>query len=423
MFQVARRTRWPGTNFVAHTGSITAHGHHHARGCAGSRLLRRQTRRCRQSRRSWRRRSIPVCGMSVDPRPPSTASPARARTISSAGPLPRAFRGRAGKIPGAEDGSRRPRRRPAPSTPVRCIRRCGRSALVPVRSAAWRWSPSRSRSTQAPDPELIDMTRRFWIALVLTLPVFVHRDGQPSRPDASGAAGVVELDFLRAVDAGGAVGGRAVLCARLALAGDAQSQHVHADRDGHRRGLALQRGRHAGAAIVSASVSRHAWHGRGVFRGRGRHHGSGVARAGAGIAGARAHLRRDPRAARARAENRAAHHRTGRRGRRDRCDRGRRPLAGASGREDSGRWRRHRRPLRGRRIHGDGRVDAGVEGRRRARDRRHRQPERRTGAARGKSRPRHHAGAHRRHGGHARSARARRSSASPIGSPAGSCRR
>ena len=64
-----------------------------------------------------------------------------------------------------------------------------------------------------------------------------HRDGRPSRPDASAAAELVELDFVRAGDAGGAVGRRAVLRARLALAGHAQSQHVHADRDGHRRGL------------------------------------------------------------------------------------------------------------------------------------------------------------------------------------------
>ena len=47
-----------------------------------------------------------------------------------------------------------------------------------------------------PDPELIDMTRRFWIALVLTLPVFVLEMGGHLRPHASGAAGLVELDFV-----------------------------------------------------------------------------------------------------------------------------------------------------------------------------------------------------------------------------------
>ena len=81
------------------------------------------------------------------------------------------------------------------------------------------------------------------------------------------------------------------------------------------------------------------------------------------------------------------------------------------------------RPLVGRRIDGDGRIDAGEQGRRRACDRRHRQSKRRAGRARGKGRPRHHAGAHRRHGGAGAALAARRSSASPTRSPAGSCRR
>ena len=66
----------------------------------------------------------------------------------------------------------------------------------------------------------------------------------------------------------------------------------------------------AGAAIVPACLPRHARRGRGVFRGGGRHHGAGPAGAGAGIARTRAHLRRDPRVAGARAENRAAHRRS-----------------------------------------------------------------------------------------------------------------
>ena len=37
--------------------------------------------------------------------------------------------------------------------------------------------PEQVSLDQAPDPELIDMTRRFWIALVLTLPVFVIEMG------------------------------------------------------------------------------------------------------------------------------------------------------------------------------------------------------------------------------------------------------
>ena len=64
------------------------------------------------------------------------------------------------------------------------------------------------------------------------------RNGRPSRRrpwlDRSDA---VELDSVRVRHAGGAVGRLAVLRARLAVAGDAQSQHVHADRDRHRGGL------------------------------------------------------------------------------------------------------------------------------------------------------------------------------------------
>ncbi len=63
------------------------------------------------------------------------------------------------------------------------------------------------------------------------------------------------------------------------------------------------------------------------------------------------------------------------------------------------------------------------QGCRRQGDRRHDQPQRRLRHARREGRPRHHAVADRADGGDARSARARRSSGSPIRSPNGSCRR
>ena len=82
------------------------------------------------------------------------------------------------------------------------------------------------------------MTRRFWIGGVLTAPVFVLEMGA----HLFGAHGWIDqtlsnwLQFaLR--DAGGAVGGLAVLRARLAVARHPQSQHVHADRARHRRRL------------------------------------------------------------------------------------------------------------------------------------------------------------------------------------------
>ena len=60
----------------------------------------------------------------------------------------------------------------------------------------------------------------------------------------------------RAGDAGGAVGRLAVLRARRPIAGHAQSQHVHADRHGHRRRLWLQHRRGAGARPFSPGISR-----------------------------------------------------------------------------------------------------------------------------------------------------------------------
>ena len=57
---------------------------------------------------------------------------------------------------------------------------------------------------------------------------------------------------------------------------------------------------------VSAGVPRPRRRGRGLFRGRRRDHRAGAARPGAGAARPRADLRRDPRAARSRAEDRAS---------------------------------------------------------------------------------------------------------------------
>ena len=68
------------------------------------------------------------------------------------------------------------------------------------------------------------------------------RDGRaPDQPAHAAGPGDVELAAVRARHARRAVGRLAVLRARLAVAQDAQPQHVHPDRPGHRRGLDLQR--------------------------------------------------------------------------------------------------------------------------------------------------------------------------------------
>ncbi len=101
------------------------------------------------------------------------------------------------------------------------------------------------------------MTRRFWAGLVLTLPVFTlemgaHVFGAHNWVEPS----AVELHTIRFRHAGRPLGRLAVLRARLAIAGHAQPEHVHADRDGHRRGVCLQPVRNFRAGIFSGRVSR-----------------------------------------------------------------------------------------------------------------------------------------------------------------------
>ena len=109
-----------------------------------------------------------------------------------------------------------------------------------------------------------------------------------------------------------------------------------------------------------------------LFRSGGGHHDPCPARAGAGAESARSDRRRHPRAARSRAQDRAARRWRWRgRGGRPRHGRGRRRLAGAAGREGPGGRGSHRGAKRGRRIHADRGVDAGQQERRRPGHRRH----------------------------------------------------
>ena len=284
--------------------------------------------------------------------------------------------------------------------------------------------PEQVSLDDAPDPELADMTRRFWIALVLTLPVFAIEMGSH--------LGLMHLvppawsNWISLALATPVVlwAGCAVFRARLAFAGYPQSQHVHADRDGHRRGLGLQRGRHARAATVSGRRSATA-HGAvavyfeaaavitvlvllgQVLELRARARTSGAIRALLGLA---------PKTAR----------RIGEHGDED-------VAIDAIAIGDRLRVRPGEKiPVDGVVTEGSSFVDESmVTG--------ESMPVSKGEGARAiggtvnqsgglivradQGRPRHHAGADRRHGGARRSARGRRSSASPIGSPAGSCRR
>jgi hypothetical protein len=75
------------------------------------------------------------------------------------------------------------------------------------------------------------MTRRFCIGLVLALPaVVLEMGGRPCRGARLGRPDAVELDPVGVRHARDTLGRVTVLRPGLAIARDAQPQHVHADR-------------------------------------------------------------------------------------------------------------------------------------------------------------------------------------------------
>ena len=206
--------------------------------------------------------------------------------------------------------------------------------------------PEQVSLDQARDPELIDMTRRFWIALVLTLPVFVLEMGSHlglmpvmASPWSNWISLVLATPVVLWAGAPFFVRGwrslvtrnlnmftliamgTGVACLYSVVGTLAPQLFPPAFRDMH-GAVAVY---FEAAAVITVLVLLGQ-----VLELRARERTSGAIRA----------------LARARAENRAAHRRQRRRGRRDRRDRGRRSLAGASRREDSGRRRGHAKAAR-----------------------------------------------------------------------------
>ena len=141
--------------------------------------------------------------------------------------------------------------------------------------------------------------------MVLEMGGTSRRAAQLGRPDA------VELRPVRLRHPGGAVGRLAVLRARRAIARHAQPQHVHPDRHGHRCGLCST----ASSPLFAPGIFPDAFRGHGggpavYFEAAEHDHRAGADRPGARTARARADLRRDPRAARSRAQDRAPRRRT-----------------------------------------------------------------------------------------------------------------
>ncbi len=261
-------------------------------------------------------------------------------------------------------------------------------------------------------------------ALVLTLPVLaLEMGGHLTNLHMVLGQKLVELAAVRARDAGRAVGRVAVLRARLAIARSRRNLNMFTL-------IAMGTGvawLYSVVAVACPASSRRPFAGR-TARSRStsrppRSSPCWCCSARCWSCARASRHRRHPRAARPRAQDRAAG-RDGRqrRGGVARCGRGRRPAARAAGREGAGRRRGRRRPVVGRRVHGHRRIDAGDEGGRRQGDRRHAQHS----PAASSCAPRRSAATRcsrrscrwwRR-----RSARARRSSGWPTRSRAGSCR-
>ena len=163
---------------------------------------------------------------------------------------------------------------------------------------------------------------------------------------------------LAARHAGRVLGRLAVLRARVGVDREPQPEHVHADRDGRRLGVPLQRGRHDRAGHVSGRLP-HARRRRDLLRHGRRHHGARAARTGARAAGAEPDQLRASKQLLGLAPKTARVVRDGAgSGRADRRRPRRRHPARSARREGAGRRRRRRGAQRGRRIDGHRRADA-----------------------------------------------------------------
>ena len=166
-------------------------------------------------------------------------SSARAAAAPSSPPIPR-------NISTLRRASPPRRCPPARSSPARCIPRCGRQGPGSCPICGMALEPEMPTADAGPNPELVDMTRRFWIGAAADGAGGRAGNGRPPVRLAS-ASRRTQSNWVQLVvrHAGGAVGRLAVLRARRAVDRDPQPQHVHADRARHRRGLGLQRRRDA----------------------------------------------------------------------------------------------------------------------------------------------------------------------------------
>ena len=216
-----------------------------------------------------------------------------------------------------------------------------------------------SASTEE-NPELRDMTRRFWVGVDPDRAAACHRHGRHV---------LAAHRFMGVLDMPTAINGchdlvripprhsrrplvrPAVLPALLDVPGQPQPQHVHADRPGHRRRLHLQRGRDRRPANFPRVTAPHGRISRRLFRSRRRDHHASPARPGDGTPRPQPHQRRHSRLARPKSKNGAPIERRRLRKRYSaRRSETRRPPARPSRRKNPRRRRRPRRPQLGERI-------------------------------------------------------------------------
>ena len=243
--------------------------------------------------------------------------------------------------------------RHARSTPARCIPRSCAPSPARVRSAAWRLSRAPLPHRPEENPELRDMTRRFWVSVALTAPLLAIAMGSMfwiqagCHPQFDGFSIDLAWHRVRARDSGRTLVRPAVLPALLGVARKSQPEHVHSDWARHRRRLRVQRCRnHRAAEFFPSSLRKMGGYPDVYFEAAAAITYSRSSRTGDGIPRAQPHQRRDSCITRSHARRPRVLIERGRLRERyfARTRKARRPPARSSRRKNSGRRRRARRP-------------------------------------------------------------------------------
>ena len=243
--------------------------------------------------------------MTVDPHTAAPRRASRPAPIISARPAAAPILWPTRKVSGKERAARRRRRGAIYTCPMHPeIRQVG-PGTCPICGMAL--EPELVTADSGPNPELADMTRRFWIGLALALAGRRARDGRPSLDLTPASVGRCPTGSSSARHAGGAVGGVAVLRAGLASLVTRNLNMFTLIAIG--TGVAWL---YSAVAVLAPGLFPPAFRGHdgavaGLFRSRRRHYRSRAARPGAGAARARGDLaarsarcsisRRTPRAA------------------------------------------------------------------------------------------------------------------------------